>query len=193
MLTISGLGFDTQAVDAGTAPTPFRLSTALLTKAAPSTYVAPYQPAATPGACAPPDVMSEFGCLTPKVLMPGSTAVNQVYICPPDSQPYNAMYCLRTAPAASPSMVIEQLPTPSVPAPDAPAQPGYEPPAYDQGQYPGYQAPSDGTGPSPGMMVTPTSPPGPGPVYAQPKPFPWLKVGAGAIGAGLLVAFLTRR
>lgn len=97
MITLSGLGSDfTMTSDTPTATsTSFRSS--LLQR-----IQATAQATAT-GDCQSPDVMSEFGCLTPMVAMPGSSSWNTILGCPPNSTPYNAAYCLRTGAAPSPT------------------------------------------------------------------------------------------
>lgn len=98
MLTISGLGFSNEiAPDSVVAAPQPKVSKFLLATFAPKATSSTYDRAASsPGACAAPNVQSEFGCLTPMVPVAGSTATNTVWGCPAGSQPYNSKYCLMT-------------------------------------------------------------------------------------------------
>jgi hypothetical protein len=93
MLMFSGLGFATELAPQGGVPNTFTVASversAIEATAAGMT-------APVTGGCAPGDVLSEMGCLTPMVPMPGSTSMNTIWGCPAGSQPYNSQYCLRT-------------------------------------------------------------------------------------------------
>jgi hypothetical protein len=93
MLMFSGLGFATELAPQGGVPNTFTVASVERSaiEATAAGMTAPMT-----GGCAPGDVLSEMGCLTPMVPMPGSTSMNTIWGCPAGSQPYNSQYCLRT-------------------------------------------------------------------------------------------------
>jgi hypothetical protein len=105
MLTISGLGYDYPlSRDSGDSEAS-RMTLLLQQGTQAQLYTKPTEPMVEAqlytkpsgsSGCQAPDVMSEFGCLTAKIPMPGSVPRRTIYGCPPDSQPYSATHCLRT-------------------------------------------------------------------------------------------------
>lgn len=203
MLTISGLGYNYPlAKDAGTSPSPDTSMT--LYQAQPAAGMFQTQQQQQPSGCQAPDVMSEYGCLTAKVPMPGSSSWNVIYGCPPGSEPYSASHCLRTSGEISMDTNAWMAPIPAQAATDAvvdaaAAQAAADAQANADAAVDAATADADGSSPSPGMMVTPVEP-----TQAQAVPmwsvaderkrwYKWGAIGAGVIGAGVLVALLARR
>ena len=111
MITISGLGYADEAARDSGSTLPVDESMTFMSN------WAQFVDQPKPGTCAPPDVMSEFGCLTPYVetgvqivisggqpvwgeCPPGSVPATDgrdgiCRSCPPGSEPYSAAYCLR--------------------------------------------------------------------------------------------------
>jgi hypothetical protein len=246
MLTISGLGFSNEIAPDTVVNQPAPIYQMAVTAPAPTTQyrmgiLAPTSTVSKPSACAAPNVMSEFGCLTPMVPMSGSTASNTVWGCPAGSQPYNNKYCLMTNNVAAEQAAIDAAAKEAAAQAAAQAQAIADAAAKAQAdadaaallaaqqhESEAHQAAADaeaarqqaiadqiaaaaaqaaqdavaayvaahgdGTAPSPGMTVTQTQPPGYQPPAVQPAPKStkhWWLIG-GAIGAGILAAFVSR-
>lgn len=171
------------------------------------------------GPCLPGDAMSEFGCITPKVLGPGASAVNQYYVCPPNSTEYSQMWCLRSAPPKGAEITAHQMEYETPPQQQQPPPPVMTMYVCSDGTRVSDPSscpviatevvqtepePTDGSGQSPGMQVTPSPPPMPGPdEMTVPVPqwgveqerkrwMKWATIGAVVLGAGVVAAVLRR-